>query len=302
MCVFRMDKRKILTYVLWLYGLSFGISALFFLSGLGGNPILLFLFMTGYMLIPLITVLIVQKLIYKEAVARPLLLTGRPNWWWPFAMVLPLLFIGLTALVASLFPGVTLDLGMENYISTVDATTSATMNDLFQKLPFHPLWLLAGQSLIGGITINAILGFGEEIGWRGFLLREFRALGFWKASLLIGFIWGLWHVPLTIFAGHNYPSTPILGVLMMTVSCMLISPILSLLTIKSRSVFPAAFFHGVINGSASLGIMIVSGGNPELLTGFNGLAGFIVLLAVNVIIFIRTRRTINDRYKAVFAQ
>src|SRR5699024_8144281 len=130
------------------------------------------------------------------------------NWWWPFAMVLPLLFVALTALVASSFPGVTLDLGMENYLSTVDATTSATMNDLFQKLPFHPLWLLAGQSLIGGITVNAVLGFGEEIGWRGFLLREFRALGFWKASLLIGFIWGLWHAPLIIFAGHNYPSTP----------------------------------------------------------------------------------------------
>lgn len=298
---FRMDKRKILTYVLWLYGLSFGISALFFLSGLGSNPIFLFIFMTGYMLLPLITVLIVQKLIYKEAVARPLLLTGRPNWWWPIAMLLPLLFIGLTALVASLFPGVTLDLGMENYISTVDATTSATMNDLFQKLPFHPLWLLAGQSLIGGITINAIFAFGEEIGWRGFLLREFRALSFWKASLIIGLIWGLWHAPL-IFAGHNYPSTPIFGILMMTLSSMLMSPILSFITIKSRSVFPAAFFHGVVNGSASLGIMIIAGGNPELLNGLTGLSGFIVLLAANVIIFIRTRTTINTNYNAAFAQ
>src|SRR5699024_5106100 len=126
----------------------------------------------------------------------------------------------------------------------------------------------------------------------------FRSLGFWKATLLIGLIWGLWHAPLTIFAGHNYPSTPIFGVLMITVSCMLMSPIISFITIKSRSVFPAAFFHGVINGSASLGIMIVAGGNPELLNGLNGLAGFIVLLVVNVIIFIRTRSTINTNYKA----
>lgn len=291
-----MDKRKILTYVLWLYGLSFGISTLFFLSGLGSNTMLLFIFMTGYMFIPLIAVLIVQKLMYKEAIARPLLFTGRPNKWWLVAMVLPLLFVGLTALVASLFPGVTLDLGMENYINTVDPA----MNDLFQNLPFHPLWLLAGQSLIGGITINAILAFGEEIGWRGFLLREFRELGFWKASLFIGFIWGLWHAPLILFAGHNYPSTPVLGVLMMTVFCMLTSPIMSLITIKSRSIFPAAFFHGVINGSASLGIMIVAGGNPELLNGLTGIAGFILLLIVNAIIFIRTRSTINTNYKEVF--
>ena len=87
--------------------------------------------MLGYMLIPLIAVLIVQKIIYKEAVARPLLLTGLLNWWWPFAMIFPLLLVGLAALVAILFPGITLDLGMGNYLSTVDATTAATMNDLF---------------------------------------------------------------------------------------------------------------------------------------------------------------------------
>src|SRR5690625_1954928 len=298
----RMNKRKILTYILWLYGLSFGISALFFLSGLGNNPFLLTTFMTVYMFFPLIAVLIVQKLIYKEAIARPLLLTGRPNWWWPAAMIIPLLLVGLTAWIAILFPGVTLDLGMENYLSMLDPETAAPMNDLFEMLPFHPLWLLVGEGLVGGITINAIFAFGEEIGWRGFLLREFRALGFWKASLLIGFMWGPWHAPLTIFAGHNYPSTPIFGVLMMTVFCMLLSPILSFITIKSRSVFSATFFHGVMNGSASIGIMIVAGGNPELLNGLNGLAGFIVLLFVNVIIFIQTRSTINDNYKAVFSQ
>src|SRR5699024_4389356 len=95
-------------------------------------------------LIPLIAVLIVQKLIYKEAIARPLLLTRRPNWWWPFAMIFPLLLIGLTTLVAILFPGVTLDLGMGNYLSTVDATTSATMNNYFR----HCLSIHCGYSLV----------------------------------------------------------------------------------------------------------------------------------------------------------
>src|SRR5699024_2034739 len=83
---------------------------------------------------------------------------------------------------------------------------------------------------------------------------------------------GPWHAPLTLFAGHNYPSTPVFGVFMMTVFCMLSSPILSFITVKSRSIFPAAFFHGVMNGSGSLGIMIVAGGNPELLNGLTGLA------------------------------
>lgn len=297
-----MNKRKVLTYVLWVYGLTFGMSALFFLSGLGGNVFLLTIFMSGYMLFPLIAVFIVQKLIYKEAFARPLLLPGKPNWWWLVAMFLPMLLVGLTAFVAMLFPGTTLDLSLENYLNMLDSASAAPMKDLFEVLPFHPLWLLAAQSFVGGITMNAILAFGEEIGWRGFLLRELRALGFWKASLLIGLIWGPWHAPLTLFAGHNYPSTPVFGVLMMTIFCMLLSPILAFLTIKSRSIFPAAFFHGVMNGSTSLGIMIVAGGNPELLNGLTGLAGFIVLLAANLIIFMTTRSTINQSYEAAFKE
>ncbi|WP_373894208.1 hypothetical protein [Virgibacillus sp. CBA3643] len=56
-----MNKKKIFAYVLWLYGLSFGIAALFFLSGLGNNMLFLSLFMTGYMFFPLISVFIVKN-------------------------------------------------------------------------------------------------------------------------------------------------------------------------------------------------------------------------------------------------
>src|SRR5699024_9901479 len=174
----RMNKRKILTYILWLYGLSFGIAALFFLSGLGNNILLLTLFMFVYMLFPLIAVLIVRKLIYKEAAVRPFLFSGRPDWWWHDSMILPLLLVGFTALGVSLFSGVSLDLGVECCVSMLDPVSAASMNDLFEMLPFHPLWLRAGESLVGGITINVILAFGEEVGWRGFLLRELRVLGF----------------------------------------------------------------------------------------------------------------------------
>src|SRR5699024_9575008 len=167
-----------------------------------------------------------------------------------------------------------------NYLNTLDPTASAEMEKLFKMLPFHPLWLLVGQGLLGGITINAIFAFGEEVGWRGFLLQEFRSLGFWKASLLIGLIWGIWHAPLIIFAGHNYPRTPIVGIVMMTLFCILLCPGLALITVHSRSISAAAFFHGMINSSASLGIMIVAGGNSELLNGISGLAGFIILLAL----------------------
>ena len=53
-------------------------------------------------------------------------------------------------------------------------------------LPVHPFWIALALGLIAGITINAVAGFGEELGWRGFLQKEFGFMGFWKSSLLIG--------------------------------------------------------------------------------------------------------------------
>ncbi|WP_431803541.1 CPBP family glutamic-type intramembrane protease [Halobacillus andaensis] len=297
-----MNKKKILIYCLWLYGLSFGSGTLFFLSELASNSQLVGIFMTFYMLFPLIAAFIVQKLIYKERLARPFLMTGRPGKWWLIAAVLPLVLVGATACVALLFPGVTLDLGMEAYRARVSPEQSDAMDELFNMFPFHPLLLLIIQALLAGVTVNAVFTFGEEVGWRGFLLREFRPLGFWKASLLIGMLWGPWHAPLTLFAGHNYPSHPVLGLFMMTVFCMLLSPILSYVTIVSRSIFPAVFFHGVVNSSTSIGIMIVAGGHPEWLNGLTGLAGFIVLFVVCLLLFIRTRNTIQEKYDYAYKE
>jgi len=152
-----------------------------------------------------------------------------------------------------------------------------------ESLPLHPFWLSIISALVAGITVNAIAGFGEELGWRGLMLREWEGLGFWKCSFLIGFIWGIWHAPL-ILQGHNYPQHPILGVFLMVIWCMLLSPIFTLITLKSNSVIAASIMHGTINDSAGLSIMLIQGGN-ELVTGITGFAGMFVLAVINSILF-----------------
>ncbi len=62
-----------------------------------------------------------------------------------------------------------------------------------------------------GPLINTLLALGEELGWRGFLLPSLLPLGQWRAILMSGLIWGVWHAP-AILQGHNYPSQPVLGV------------------------------------------------------------------------------------------
>jgi len=63
----------------------------------------------------------------------------------------------------------------------------------------------------------------------------------------------------------------------MIIWCILLSPFLVYITIKSKSVIAAAIAHGSLNGTAGLAIMTIDGGN-DLTVGLTGLAGFITLL------------------------
>jgi uncharacterized protein len=131
-------------------------------------------------------------------------------------------------------------------------------NDLGVPANLH-VYLLIGQTVINGfiagISINAIFALGEEIGWRGFLQKEFD-LGLWKSGLLIGAIWGLWHAPLVI-QGYNFPQHPMLGVGMMVLACAPLGLIMSYFVQRSGSVISAAFFHGVFNAVAGLGLLVL---------------------------------------------
>jgi membrane protease YdiL (CAAX protease family) len=120
-----------------------------------------------------------------------------------------------------------------------------------------------GLVLLLGTTVNAVFAMGEEFGWRGYLLWELAPLGFWRASIAIGAIWGLWHAPI-IVAGYNYPSFPYIGVLAITVACLSVSPVYTYLVIKAESVLAAALLHGVFNGSAGIVIAFAVTDTPVL--------------------------------------
>ena len=145
-------------------------------------------------------------------------------------------------------------------------------------------------ALLAGPTINAFFAFGEELGWRGFLQKELSPLGFWKSSFLIGLIWGIWHFPL-ILQGHNYPQHPILGLGMMLISTILISPLFGYIRIKTNSVIAVSILHGTFNSAAGISLAFVKRGS-NLTVGIQGLSGFIIFFIVNILLFkmIRTKR------------
>jgi uncharacterized protein len=142
------------------------------------------------------------------------------------------------------------------------------------------------QGLILGPAINVFATMGEELGWRGFLLPKLLPLGQWKAILMSGVIWGVWHAP-AILQGHNYPGYEIAGVFMMILFCIAIGAVMSWLYLATKSTWAPAFGHASVNAWGGLPlIFLVSGFNPlwgGTIASFAGIlvtAAFIAVLVV----------------------
>ncbi|MBN1898034.1 MAG: CPBP family intramembrane metalloprotease [Spirochaetes bacterium] len=242
---------------------------------------------TLYMFMPMISVFIVQKLVYKEPIKIPLGISFKLNFFFLMAWLIPPFLAFATLGVSLLFPGIEFSPEMAGIMAKLKMILPPEEWEKAmaqtKSLPLHPFWLALIQGMVGAITINAVISFGEEIGWRGFLQKEFESLSFWKSSFLIGFIWGLWHAPV-ILMGHNYPEHPQIGVLMMIIWCILLGPLFSYIRIKARSVIATCILHGSLNGTAGLAIMVVKGGS-DLTVGLTGVAGFFVLVFVNIVLF-----------------
>ena len=278
-----MKRKKIFLFVSITLLISWAAAGLYYLAGAEWGTLYATVFAGVYMFFPLVGTVIVQKYIYKQPVLKTYGVNTNINKWFLVAWLLPVLITFATIGVNLLMPGVSYSpemIGITEYLG--DFITE----EMIEELPFSPVvmfWLMLLQGIIAGPTINAIFAFGEELGWRGFLLKETASAGFWKSALFIGFIWGIWHAPL-ILMGHNYPGYEVPGVFVMTLWCILLSPIFSYITIKANNVIAAAILHGSINAVAGLSIMPVTEAAP-LLTGVMGLPGCLVLVAINLAIF-----------------
>jgi membrane protease YdiL (CAAX protease family) len=146
------------------------------------------------------------------------------------------------------------------------------------------------QGSLMGPLINLPVIFGEEWGWRGYLLPRLLPLGQWRAFVIGGVIWGLWHAPL-ILLGYNYPQHPVLGILFFTLVCVLLGTLLGWMRLATGSIWPAVLAHGSLNSLGPLVVILGYEGKPldTALVGLTGWPGWLVLAAL-VGVLVRTRQ------------
>ncbi|MDD2429875.1 MAG: type II CAAX endopeptidase family protein [Eubacteriales bacterium] len=103
----------------------------------------------------------------------------------------------------------------------------------------------------------------EEFGWRGYALDKMLVKhGFLKGSLILGLIWGIWHLP-WVFYGTQWQSQAYmvshLWFFAFVLQCMASSLVISIgYIVSKRNCFISATIHGVGNAAMGLIYSVVS--------------------------------------------
>ncbi|WP_307784298.1 CPBP family intramembrane glutamic endopeptidase [Salinibacterium sp. SWN248] len=288
------------TPILVFVGVSFGLAWLFalplwFTGGLE-NPFFT-VFALAMMFTPAIAALVVVFFVEKHPDARSrraalglgsVRPVGRFLRYLALALVVPPALI-LAALVVGAIVGVyPADfVNFSGFQAMVDSQLAALGEEPL-PVPIGLLVALQFVNVLIGAVINTIPAFGEELGWRGWLLPKLLPLGIIPAILISGVIWGLWHAPL-ILLGYNYPGAPgWLALTAMVGMTIVVGGVFAWLRIRSASVWPAALAHGAFNAAAGFSIIFIMVGESfdPLQASILGWTGWLVPILLVIVLVV----------------
>ena len=257
------DRRRVVTFVAIAFGIA-GLTGavLFATGGLDSSPELLpgitlatVLLPTVYMFSPAIAN-VATRLLTDEVWADLRLRPNLPERWRAYVAA----WLGTSVLIGT---------GFALYVALQQA-------GLVSPSGGGPDVGTAGivVALTVGPAINTLVAFGEEFGWRAYLLQKLEPLGVRRALLAHGVIWGVWHWPV-IAMGYNYgleyAFAPIPGLAMMTLATVAIGTVFGALALRTDSVWPAALAHGTLNAVGSFAVLVsgvgLVGAAPVALVG-----------------------------------
>jgi membrane protease YdiL (CAAX protease family) len=301
----QLNTKRILIFLAFAFGISWAAILAFYLT-IGRDDLLM-----GLTLANLVVVMtpalanVATRLVTREGWGHLML---RPNFrrGWRFYLAAwllpPLAIIVGGALYFLLFPQ-SLDPNLSNVRQLLFATILPSLE--------NPWVLLLSLALLYIFILVPTLGLqsiGEELGWRGYLLPKLvehlsgasadgptqagglDASGDRKAALLTGVIWGVWHWPGLFLMTKLDPTMHILQPLVYVVSTCSLSVLLSWVTLRSGSVWPAVVAHAANNWTLQLGPALLKGPANWLLGPMpSGLIGGLGYLALALVLLLNRR-------------
>ena len=269
----RIDARRVVLFLGFAFGIAWVTGLIIYLTGgLTNSPqiaqgvsLALILLATVYMWAPALGNLLTRLITREGWKDMGLRLNFKKSWrFWLAGWFLPVVMtLAGAALFFVIFPQY-----FDGSLPSMQGLSIA-MPGLRALSPWVLLMLYLGGAVLVAPILNFIATFGEEFGWRGYLLSKLMPLGGRKAMLLIGLIWGVWHWPV-IFMGYEYgfkyPGYPWVGPLLFIWVMFGLGTFLGWLTLRSKSIWPAVIGHAAINGIAGASFLAMTG-QPNMLLG-----------------------------------
>ena len=115
---------------------------------------------------------------------------------------------------------------------------------IINNRPLNTMTFISVSNIIPFIIIDLTGGaLGEELGWRGYALNilqnKYIPL---TASLIVGVIWGLWHLPLMILSGYSGLEL-VYYIIAFMVAVISLSIIITFFYNKSKNILIAMWIH-----------------------------------------------------------
>jgi membrane protease YdiL (CAAX protease family) len=150
---------------------------------------------------------------------------------------------------------------------------------IINNKPLNTMTFISASALLSVIIIDITAGVtGEELGWRGYVLnvlqKKYVPL---KAALIVGVVWGLWHLPLMIFSGFSGLEL-VYYMLAFMLAVISISVVITFFYNKSKNILLAMWMHFWFNFLMKIVIMDMLPLMIYLSFGYLILAIVIVLL------------------------
>ena len=141
-------------------------------------------------------------------------------------------------------------------------------------------WLLAG--IVGGGM--------EEPGWRGFLQPALEEkLHFIVATLCVGIIWAVWHIPAWFVESIGTSS---LNFLSFTLHCITLSFVMTTLYKLTKCVFACVLFHSWVNALGNVFLMDYLIPPPDLKMII--ISALQIIAAIIICVFVDKRKEPNN--------
>jgi uncharacterized protein len=149
----------------------------------------------------------------------------------------------------------------------------------------------AAINLAINIVIISFFAFFEEIGWRGYLLPKLSASYPKLAPALVGFLHGVWHLPLMLLTTAYNPAGNRLIVVPLFLAVLTVAGILyGYLRNASGSLWPVVIAHGTFNAVLGMLAGAAVAANTNTAAYLTGETGVFTLLALVILTWVLMRR------------